>query len=115
MKFKIGDTYKDRAGDEYRFIAYVPEAREPTQLIFVEVENGCIRYRYSDGGCNPYTTDDRDILPPKKKTRKLYPALSKLVNLSEYYVSDVLYETCPEDAIRLLTEYPPVIIEVEDE
>jgi len=115
MKFKVGEIYKDREGEEYKFLMYVPEAHVSSRMIFVGIAYGDIQVRFADGTVDYVTKTPEDILPPEKKTVKLYPALSKLVNLSEYYVSDVLYETCPEDAIRLLTEYPPVIIEVEDD
>ena len=114
MKFKVGEIYKDREGGEYRLIAYIPETREASQLMFLELVTLYIVCRYPNGNCYLDGENNNDILLPEKRQVKLYPALYKLMNLSEYYVSDVLCETCPEGAIRLLTEYPPVIIEVDE-
>jgi len=64
MKFKVGDTYKDRGGHEYRLIAYVPEARESTQLIFLGLETWAIKRRYPCGSRFADRENDYDILPP---------------------------------------------------
>ena len=113
MKFKVGDIYKDRGGLEYKFLMCAPEAHRSTQLIFMGLAYGSIHTRFKDGTVDHGAKTPEDILPPEKKTVKLYPALYQTVP-GRYY-TDFLYETCPDDAIRLLTEYPPVVVEVEDE
>lgn len=114
MKFKVGDIYRDREGNKYKLIAHLPEALNQSELVFLGPDDCNVHTRYLNGkrhGGN--VINDLDILPPETKTVKLYQALHK-TNCGAYY-TDYLYETCPEDAIRLITEYPPVIIEVEDE
>ena len=114
MKFKVGEIYKDRDGMEYRFIAYVPEAMESVQLIFMGLETLDIKGRYSSGARYDNRENSYDILPPEKKTVKLYPALCRSMNNPTYFVTADLYETKPERAIRLLTEWPAVVVEVEE-
>ena len=118
MKFKVGGIYKDREGREYKFIAYVPEAIEESQLIFMGPnERGPndrgVNTRYLNGNIYSDCPNNYDIIPPEKKTVKLYPALFKKPN-GGYFFSDSLYETKPENSIRLVTDYPPVIIEVDE-
>jgi len=113
MKFKVGEIYRNRAGEEYEFIAHVPRAGSWAQAVFMHVRDDDLHTRYADGTCNPSTKNIRDILPPEKKTRKLYPVLYKTAS-GKFYPS-YLHDECPEDAIRLITEWPPVIIEVEDD
>ena len=113
MKFKVGEIYKDREGMEYRFIAQVPDAEGTQRLIFINLKLLDGVFRYSDGTIDRGAQTPYDIIPHEKKTVKLYPALYQTVP-GRYY-TDFLYETCPDDAIRLLTEYPPVVVEVEDE
>ena len=119
MKFRVGEIYKDREGREYKFIAYIPEAIESSQLIFLGVAHGGVHTRFTDGAAARSANSSDDILPPEKKTVKLYPALSRKLSTErdysqEYYVTNTLHDTCPEYAIRLITEWAPVIIEVEE-
>ena len=114
MKFKVGEIYKDREGREYKFLMYAPEAHETSQLIFMELVDMSVHTRFTDGTIDRGAKTPIDILTPEKKTVKLYPALFKKPN-GGYFFSDSLYETKPENSIRFVTEYPPVVIEVEDE
>ena len=113
MKFKVGEIYRSRAGEEYEFIAHVPRAGSWAQAVFMHVRDDDLHTRYADGTCNPSTKNIRDILPPEKKTRKLYPALYQR-ELDRYFITDALYETKPDYAIRLVTEWAPVVVEVEE-
>ena len=113
MKFKIGEIYKDHSGNEYKFIAHVPEASIWARAAFVRMCHMDIIVRYTSGAVYSDTNNTLDILPPEKKTRKLYPVLYKTAS-GKFYPS-YLHDECPEDAIRLITEWPPVIVEVEDE
>lgn len=115
MKFKVGDTYKDRVGNDYKFIVHIPVAINSAQAIFMHVRDGDIYTRYADGTCDPSTKHVGDILPHEKKTMKLYPALYKSLAGRGYYITDHVFDIAPEHAVRLLTEYPPVIVEVEDD
>ena len=115
MKFKVGEIYKDRGGLEYKFLMYAPESHVSSQLIFLELAYGSVQTRYTDGTVDHGAKTPSDIIPHEKKTLKLYQALLKSSEDREYFVSSTLYETKPNLAIRLLTEYPPVVVEVEDE
>jgi len=112
MNFKVGEIYKDHSGNEYKFIAHVPEASIWARAVFVRMCHMDIIVRYTSGAVYSDTNNTLDILPPEKKTIKLYPALFKNGHGS-WACSDSLYDECPEYAIRLLTEWPPVIVEVE--
>jgi len=113
MNFKVGEIYRDRGGVEYKFLMYVPSAHESTQLLFMGLTHGSVHTRYTDGTVDRGAKTPDDILPPEKKTIKLYQALHRTDDGTRYY-SDYLYETCPEDAVRLITEWPPVIVEVDE-
>ena len=112
MKFKVGEIYKDREGREYKLLMYVPEASNDNKMLFLQIDSGIVLKCNTAGISSIH--EKHDILPPEKKTVKLYPALRKTVDGKRYY-ADYFYETCPPDAIRLITEYPPVIIEVDDD
>jgi len=112
MKFKVGEIYRNRAGEEYEFIAHVPRAARWAQAIFMHVRDDDLHTRYVDGTCDPDTKHIYDILLPEKKTIKLYPALLKDKE-GQLRITYELYSVCPTYAIRLATEYPAVIIEVE--
>lgn len=114
MKFKVGEIYRDREGREYKFLMYAPEAHETSQLIFMELVDRSVHTRFTDGTIYLGAKTPIDILPPEMKTVKLYPALLKSSQDRGYFISATLYETKPDDAIRLITEWPPVIIEVEE-
>jgi len=113
MKFKVGQVYKDREGNEYRLIAFVPEAVEYSQAIFMDLKELDMHWKYSDGATHRLSLSNSDILPPEKKTVKLYPALFKNGDDS-WACSGALYAECPEYAIRLLTEYTAVVVEVDE-
>jgi len=112
MKFKVGEVYKDRTGREYTFLVYAPKAHASSQLIFIDSTHGIVHSRFTDGTVDRGAKTPIDILPPEKKTRKLYPVLYKTAS-GKFYPS-YLHDECPEDAIRLITEWPPVIVEVEE-
>ena len=115
MTFKVGEIYKDREGGEYRFIAHIPDAEESQRLVFMKLKILDAVFRYSDGAL--YLNEGEsfyDVLPHEKKTVKLYPALCRNISNHTYWITSDLYETKPERAIRLLTEWSPVIIEVEE-
>ena len=113
MKFKIGEIYKDREGREYQFIAHCSESGSDERTIFLSTTTKSIVTRYENGSLVSKGIDLSDILPPEMKTLKLYQALRK-GDQGNYLISDTLYETKPDDAIRLVTEYQPVVVEVEE-
>ena len=111
MKFKVGEVYKDRAEKEYTLVAHAYHNNKHAQLIFIS--DGISHYRHVDGKQSTLEPSNLDILLPEKKTIKLYPALYKSDGGQKFY-TEYLHEICPEDAIRLLTEYPPVVVEVDE-
>ena len=113
MNFKIGEIYKDREGGDYKFIAFVPEASEYSQAIFLDLKDLDMSWRYPDGTVHPNSFSNGDILPPEMKTVKLYQALYHNT-FGGYSLTDGLYETKPEHTIRLVTEWPAVVVEVEE-
>ena len=69
-KFVPGSTYRDRTGNEYRFVVYAEEAAPPYRAVFL-TSTGNITCRHSDGILNlSGRTSDFDILP-NKKTRTI--------------------------------------------
>ena len=114
MIFKVGEIYRDRDGKEYKFLMYAPEAHETSQLIFMELVDRSVHTRFTDGTIYLGAKTPSDIIPHEKKTLKLYQALLKSSEDREYFVSSTLYETKPNLAIRLITEWAPVIVEVEE-
>ena len=109
MRFKIGNMYKDRGGRSYTFITQIPEAAAECQLVFLSVKDQKVHTRYLNGNIYSDCPNNYDILPPAKGIVKLYHALYQ-IDLNRYYVTSDLFETCPEGAVRLVTEYPPVLI-----
>lgn len=80
MKFKVNETYKDRAGNLFKFIAYIPEALAAEQLVFLDIEDKFVHLRYLDGTCYPFSKDREDILIPKvtKEVNILHAKLAKI-------------------------------------
>jgi len=111
MRFKVGNIYKDRGGRSYTFITHIPEAVAEAQLVFLSVKDQKVHTRYVDGMVG--SPSEYDILPPEKGIVRLYPALYKNISNGGFRLSAFLYETCPEEAVRLVTEYPPVLISEE--
>jgi len=113
--FKVGEIYRDRDGKEYKFLMYAPEAKARSQLIFMCLKTEIIQVRFLSGSFSDSGRESvYDILPPEKKTVKLYPALCRNISNHTYWITSDLYETKPERAIRLITEYPAVVVEVEE-
>jgi len=114
MKFKVGEIYKDREGREYRFLMYAPEAKARSQLIFMCLKTEIIQVRFLSGSFSDSGRESvYDIIPHEKKTVKLYSALFHNT-FGGYSFSDKLYDTKPATAIRLVTEWAPVVVEVEE-
>lgn len=111
MKFKVGEIYKDRSGAEYTFVTHAYHNMSHAQLIFIA--DGVAHYRHVDGKLRVSHEHENDISPPERKTVKLYPALHRPGD-GHWFCSGRLYAECPDDAIRLVTEYGPVIVEVDE-
>lgn len=41
--------YKNRVGEDFRFIAFVPDAEPDSRAIFLYLSNGGVTTRYTDG------------------------------------------------------------------